>query len=91
MKLSALITTGAIASLSSFGIAAQAASALTIDFDEGFVGTPGDGTIITDQYEKDFGVTFSVEDNRSGSDYGLVLYDSECISRRKGGKDSIST
>ena len=48
MKLSTLITTGAIASFSAVGIAAQAASALTIDFDEGFVGTPGDGTIITD-------------------------------------------
>ena len=89
MKLSALITTGAIASLSSLGIAAQAASALTIDFDEGLAGTPGDGTIITDQYEKDYGVTFSVEDNRSGSDYGLVLYDTECISRTiKGEKSS---
>ncbi|MEM9150944.1 MAG: PEP-CTERM sorting domain-containing protein [Cyanobacteria bacterium P01_F01_bin.3] len=70
-------------------LSAGSAGALTINFDEGLAGTAGDGTIISDQYERDYGVTFSSENNRS-TDYGLVLYDTECISRRRGGKSSIS-
>ncbi|MEM6502561.1 MAG: PEP-CTERM sorting domain-containing protein [Cyanobacteria bacterium P01_C01_bin.89] len=70
-------------------LSAGSAGALTINFDEGLAGTPGDKTRITNQYEKDYGVTFSSKNNRN-VDYGLVLYDTECISRRKGGKDSIS-
>ncbi|MEM9538249.1 MAG: PEP-CTERM sorting domain-containing protein [Cyanobacteria bacterium P01_E01_bin.42] len=70
-------------------LSAGSARAFTINFDEALAGTAGDGTIITDQYLKDYGVTFGVDNNRS-TDYGLVLYDTECISRRKNNKDSIS-
>ena len=55
-------------------LAAAPAQAFTVNFDEGFAGTPGDGTKITDQYYNDLGITFGT--NRSN---GLFLYDSECV------------
>ena len=70
-------------------LSAGSARAFTINFDEGLAGIAGDGTLITDQYKQNYGVTFDSTNNRA-TDYGLVLYDTECISRRKGGKDSIS-
>ncbi|MGB3533313.1 MAG: PEP-CTERM sorting domain-containing protein [Microcoleaceae cyanobacterium] len=62
-------------------VAAAPAQAFTINFDEGFGGTPGDGTRITDQYYNDFGITFDT--NRR---HGLLLYDTECV-----GKNGSST
>ncbi|MEA5469899.1 hypothetical protein [Spirulina sp. 06S082] len=68
-------------------LSAGAANAFTINFDEGLAGTAGDETLITDQYKKDYGVTFDSKNNRS-TDYGLVLYDTNC--KGKGGSNGVS-
>lgn len=61
-------------------LSAGSAIAFTINFDEGLAGTAGDGTLITDQYKQDYGVTFDSVNNRT-TDYGLVLYDSNCVGK----------
>lgn len=70
-------------------LSAGSASALTINFDEGLAGTPGDGTRITNQYKADYGVTFKREGTNKQN--GLVLYDTECISRTINGQTSTSS
>lgn len=83
-KLSIATIASGLMSLGVLAAAPAQASTFSVNFDEGFVGTPGDGTRITDQYYNDLGITFSTD--RSN---GLVLYDSECVG--KGGNKGVST
>jgi hypothetical protein len=80
-KLTQYSLLAAAATAIGFGVlSAGTANAFKINFDEGLTGTAGDGTLITNQYKENYGVTFNSKNNRS-TDYGLVLYDANCVGK----------